>query len=56
MIARLKTALEIHAVFLFAWYLRVSCSRWDLTAPSRSRLKTEKVGFGSGINDETTRG
>lgn len=45
--ARLRTALEVPAVLLFAWYLRVSCSCFG---------KLGKVESGSEIDDEKARG
>lgn len=45
--SRFKTALEVLAVLLFAWYLRVSCSCFG---------KLGKAEFGSEIDDEKARG
>jgi len=42
--SRIRSALEAPAVLLFAWYLRVSCSRCDLSA-GRMTKKREADGF-----------
>lgn len=39
--SRLKVALEIPAVLLFAWYLRVSCSRLNFGAGRMMRKRED---------------